>query len=845
MNIELKTFQENSVRDLLKALIKARAEVADGVLQSISLSSPTGSGKTITVAALMEKVLEGDENIEGATAPNPNATFLWFSHDPELNKQSREKILRNSTRFRESDLILIDSSFQEPFLEPSKVYFLNTQKLSKTSGLTSKGDGRQKTIWEVIDDTAGSHQQDFVLVIDEAHRGMTVAALEGEKDAHTIVQKFIRGSEEVRPIRLILGMSATPKRFRDLISAVGGRTERSVVVDTAAVIDSGLLKDRIIISHLSKQKDEFALLESAVQAWREYTESWNLYCKSQGIQAIEPIMVVQVEDATEGSDKPTRTDLAKAINVIERVLGRSLNEKEIAHSFQDDKAISISDKMRIRKLDASAIQDDPDVRFVLFKMSLTTGWDCPRAEVMMSFRAASDYTLIAQLVGRMVRTPLARRIENADLLNSVRLYLPRYDAQQLARVVKELEDPENQTRISVELEEELETLQPDESKAALKEIAEALPSYAIEAIRKTTAVKRLIKLCRGLAYHDINTQELDNSKAFVVKHLSEELEKIKDSDEFKSRTAESGEIEFGEIVVENGTFKTTASKPVKLKISPENVDRLFRSCGTLLGEGLHLTYWKARTDQLLSEPNKAKLELFVLLYWEGALASLEAACMKEFDRIRSLYKDRIKALPSSERLFYSVIAPKPKLAEDCAYPPLILAKGAPLEGKNYKVPPFTAPSHLYTNSKGEMWVYPQSSWEAYVVKKFCEDKETVGWIRNLSKKPWSLAVPYDKGSVYGPTYPDYIVFSKVNGAIFPSIIDPHNEAYEDSEKRAIGLAKYAEQHGDQFHRILLITKEGEKYRALDLNRTDVRTRIYKAQSRSDIADVRKDLGFDY
>jgi type III restriction enzyme len=844
MNIELKTFQEKSVQDLLKALIKARAEVADGIPQSIALSSPTGSGKTIAVAALMEKVLDGDEDVEGA-APNPNATFLWFSHDPELNKQSCDKILRYSTRFHARDLVLIDNAFQAPVLEPGKVYFLNTQKLSRSSSLTTKSDERPKTIWAVIDDTEKERPLDLILIIDEAHRGMTVDAMKDEQAAHTIVQKFIKGSDEVQKIKMILGMSATPQRYKNLISAVGGRTERSVVVESAAVIDSGLLKDRIIVRHLGKQKDEYALLEAAVNAWDEYTQAWDLYCTSQEIGKVKPILVVQVEDATQGSDSATRTDLAKIIGVIERALGRSLDEAEVAHSFQEEKAVTVSERLRIRKLDASAIQDDLDVRFVFFKMSLTTGWDCPRAEVMMSFRAASDYTLIAQLVGRMVRTPLARRVENSDLLNSVRLYLPKYNEEQLEKVVKELENPENQTPITVELEAELETLPLDPVKAELKKLAESLPSYTVETVRKTTAVKRLMKLCRGLAYHAIDTDELDKAKAFVVNHLTRELKEIKAAPEFKSRTAESGEIEIGEIVVENGTFKKSASKPIKLKISPESTDRLFRSCGGLLGEGLHLTYWKARTDESLNEPNKAKLELFVLLHWEGVLSSLEAACTKEFDRIRNKYKDQIKKLPSSERLFYAIIAPKPKLAEDCVYPPSFFVKGAPLDSKKYKNAPFPAAKHLYANKEGQMWVYPQSSWESYVVKKFCDDVKTVGWIRNLTKKPWSLAVPYDKVDVYAPTYPDYIVFSGINGTILPSIIDPHNEAYEDSEKRAIGLAKYAEQHGDHFHQILLITKEGDNYRAIDLNRTDVRQRVYKAQSRADIAAIRKDLGFDY
>jgi len=64
----------------------------------------------------------------------------------------------------------------------------------------------------------------------------------------------------------------------------------------------------------------------------------------------------------------------------------------------------------VRYLAPSAISADPDARVVLFKSSLNTGWDCPRAEVMLSYRSATDRTHIAQLVGRMVRTPLARHI---------------------------------------------------------------------------------------------------------------------------------------------------------------------------------------------------------------------------------------------------------------------------------------------------------------------------------------------------------------------------------------------------------------------------------------------------
>ena len=46
---------------------------------------------------------------------------------------------------------------------------------------------------------------------------------------------------------------------------------------------------------------------------------------------------------------------------------------------------------------------------------------------MMSFRRATDATYIAQLLGRMVRTPMQSHIQVDDILNDVHLYLPHFD----------------------------------------------------------------------------------------------------------------------------------------------------------------------------------------------------------------------------------------------------------------------------------------------------------------------------------------------------------------------------------------------------------------------------------
>jgi len=109
---------------------------------------------------------------------------------------------------------------------------------------------------------------------------------------------------------------------------------------------------------------------------------------------------VQVEDSS-GKGQISETDIASAIRILRDEFG-ILTSDAFAHSFQEGTLLKLGGE-DVRYLAPSDIQDDPDVRVVFFKSSLNAGWDCPRAEVMMSFRTANDDTSIAQLVGRMVR----------------------------------------------------------------------------------------------------------------------------------------------------------------------------------------------------------------------------------------------------------------------------------------------------------------------------------------------------------------------------------------------------------------------------------------------------------
>jgi len=107
VRFDLKDFQIKAVADLIAECRSARREVLDNRQQAIVLSSPTGSGKTVIVTDLLEKLWSGFEgNFE-----DKQAIFLWLSDQPELNEQSRKKIEAASEVFLRSRLVTIDTDF--------------------------------------------------------------------------------------------------------------------------------------------------------------------------------------------------------------------------------------------------------------------------------------------------------------------------------------------------------------------------------------------------------------------------------------------------------------------------------------------------------------------------------------------------------------------------------------------------------------------------------------------------------------------------------------------------------------------------------------------------------------
>lgn len=438
MRVELFPFQKRALADIRMKTAEAMGSYhRTHAPQVVSFTAPTGAGKTIIMSALIEDILFGDDQY----VEQPDAIIVWLSDSPQLNEQSKQKIDSKADKIRLSQCVTVsEESFDKEMFENGHIYFLNTQKLSVTSKLTKNGDGRTYTIWQTLANTVREKSDRLYFIIDEAHRGMQ--GREASK-ATTIMQKFLKGSSSdgIPPMPVVIGMSATTQRFNALVEGTSSTIHKSIVT-TDEVRASGLLKDRIVITYPEEGtvNNDMAILQAAADDWKEKWEHWTQYCFEQHYAYVNPILIIQVLNGT--GDALTDTNLDDCIAKIEERTGFKLESGQVVHTFGGTTATLTVNGLEVRYEEPSNIADDRNIRVVFFKENLSTGWDCPRAETMMSFKHASDATYIAQLLGRMVRTPMQMHIQVDDVLNDVHLYLPYFNEDTVKDVVEALQSTE-------------------------------------------------------------------------------------------------------------------------------------------------------------------------------------------------------------------------------------------------------------------------------------------------------------------------------------------------------------------------------------------------------------------
>jgi len=110
------------------------------------------------------------------------------------------------------------------------------------------------------------------------------------------MQKFITGSDidGLPAVPLVLGMSATPQRFTELLGNTT-RTQRPANITPEMVRQSGLLKDLIVVTTNKEETvhSDLTHLQHAAVRWKHFRNRWDGYCiKEKEKEIVKPVLVV-------------------------------------------------------------------------------------------------------------------------------------------------------------------------------------------------------------------------------------------------------------------------------------------------------------------------------------------------------------------------------------------------------------------------------------------------------------------------------------------------------------------------------------------------------------------------
>ncbi|ELV5030127.1 DEAD/DEAH box helicase family protein [Vibrio cholerae] len=851
MKFTLKDYQSDAVRDALVNLTKAkRYWHSEADKTAFSLTAVTGAGKTVMAAAAFEALFHGDDEFDFDA--DPTAVVIWFSDDPSLNEQTRFRLMESSDRINHSDMIVVDNTFNRPKFEPGKIYFLNTQKLGKNSLLVrghdqaeaerkagslfpeTRPDLRAYTIWDTIQNTVEDPELTLYLVLDEAHRGIG----QPNREKGTIVQRLINGFDGIPGIPVIWGISATVDRFNLAIEKAIKRTKLpDVVVDASKVQESGLIKDTIMLDIPDEVGDfDTVLVRRAADKLKESSILWAEYVKHQkDAETVIPLMVLQVPNT------PDPNEIGRALDtVFERY--PELPVSSVAHVFGDHTTQRFGDR-DVPYIEPQRVQDSTWVRILIAKDAISTGWDCPRAEVMISFRSASDKTHITQLLGRMVRSPLARRVPGNERLNSVDCLLPKFNKKTVESVVEALisgDDtlPATPGRILVNPVEMLPNPEVDE---VIWDKFESLPSQT-RPQRGAKPAKRLTALAQELA--DDGLLDGAGSKAHAALHKALDDFRLQYEDKIQAKRDSVMTVD-GRTVVADMKGKNKTFNQFWEDADMAVIDDAYRRAVRVFTPDVSRTYVEHLASQVASveEDPEGFLEAIVEARVTVAGLGLVIEVQDYFDdKANTLVKGwlqeywpKIKGLSDDRQESYRQIIEMSEEPQDIE---LVRPKAKfEMTQAKYGEKEYTLPSwkqHLLCDEHGN-FPCELNDWELRVIEKETSQSGFTFWYRNpQTPGQSSLGIAYQDGEQYKIMRPDFLFFAEEDGRVVVDMVDPHGLHLADALPKLHGLAIYAQAHAGFYRRIESVAEVKGKLRVLDMTNENVRAAVKDAQDATSI-----------
>ena len=471
---------------------------------------------------------------------------------------------------------------------------------------------------------------------------------------------------------------------------------------------------------------------------------------------------------------------------------------------------------------------------LIAKDGISTGWDCPRAEVLLSFRPGQDYTYITQLLGRMVRTPLARRVPGDDLLNSVDCILPHFDRTTAVNVVKFLTGIiESMPGIGQKVLLDGRELHPNAQVPDIVwQVWDELPQLSCRNAAHGPSNRPSSSLTRCPAMGSSPTRSPLREGQFrgVFDQLAARYDGQLRSAEIEVRTVRGMTIsgKFGTTKLKYADFIERADDRA-IAVAFEDAKRAFgadiaQSYVDHLagadeddedGTALRAAYVKAAALAVVPTVRE-KVDLAAKDIVDEWFDDARVALLGLSDERRDLY-DEIRALAVSPQ------------RTELRRPRVRLEDFADQDGNQIAIADIIG-KHLMSDDDGLFPLTSLNEWEKAVVRKETARLDCVAWYRNPSVSAAdSLGITYrDLVGNWRALHPDFIFFNLVNGNIRPSIVDPHGHHLDDALVKLVGLAEYAEKYGAEYLRIDALTDFNGEMRVLDMQDENTRREVKRS-----------------
>lgn len=372
-------FQQRAIDEMLETF-KLLWQNNESTVE-LTLKAPTGSGKTFITTHFIDALSrqpDWDEDV----------AYVWITFSDDLAMQSRNKFYEYFFPTFSNQLLTI-ADFKQGKLNKNDILFLNWQKLvsRRASDRTLRRPDEPELMKEsgfyfedVAENTLAEGRQ-IVMIIDESHKNVTESAYR----------------DVINPLnpRIIVKVSATPEK-EPTASQVKNHQAGWVEVDIKDVIDEGLIKKEIVsqteddLKRYDNQDLDKLMLDLAIEKREQLIQEWQAFGAD-----INPLVLIQLPD----DDKDAE---ARGVEKKETVVKKYLAEKGFT---QNQIAVWLSDVPKTEAL-RTITDNKSQVAFLLFKYAAGTGWDCPRAHILVMFREIKSDTFRTQTLGRIRRMPV-------------------------------------------------------------------------------------------------------------------------------------------------------------------------------------------------------------------------------------------------------------------------------------------------------------------------------------------------------------------------------------------------------------------------------------------------------